>query len=143
MDWFLPLFLTESLFNRRAARRKNRIGLPLGSDRTAVQAFSDRVWAFLATRLRSFREAVAYAFASLGAAEICAKKRVELQRSVSQGVVKQAQNFRISRSCLFILEYAKTERPFVKLFGLIFKTAQPCGMRDAPICLSQEKPGQR
>lgn len=88
MDWFSPLFPTESLFNRRAARRKNRIGLPLGSNRTAVQAFPDREWALLATRLSSFREAVAYAFASPRAAEICAKKRVELQRSVSQGVVK-------------------------------------------------------
>ena len=94
-DWFSPLFPTESLFNRRAARRKNRIGLPLGSDRTAVQAFPDRVWALLATRLSSCRMTVAYAFASPGAAEICAKKRVELQRPVSQGVVKQAQNSRI------------------------------------------------
>lgn len=82
------IFPAESLFNRHAARRKNRIGLPLGSDRTAVQAFPDRVWALLATRLRSFREAVAYAFASPGAAEICAKKRVELQRPVNQGVIK-------------------------------------------------------
>lgn len=88
MDWFSPLFPTESLFNRHASCWKNRIGLPLGSDRTAVQAFSDREWALLATRLSSCRMTVAYAFASPGAAEICAKKRVELQRPVSQGVVK-------------------------------------------------------
>lgn len=78
MDWFSPLFPTESLFNRRAARRKNRIGLPLGSDRTAVQAFPDREWALLATRLSTCRMTVAYAFACPGAAEICAKKRTEL-----------------------------------------------------------------
>lgn len=88
MDLFSPLFPTESLFNRRAARRKNRIGLPLGSNRMAVQAFSDREWVLLATRLSSCRMTVAYAFASPGAAEICAKKCVELQRPVSQGVVK-------------------------------------------------------